>query len=275
MNEETLTDALLREFLLGKGSDEERERIENLFLTDSQARERVLGAEQDLIEDYLDDSLTPADKERFVSLYAQTDEQRRKLRITKSIMDWAVAEAPVPQPIPVEGSFWSRLFGWLRVNPMVIPVAATVMIAIVVVAVWLASRTTPYSAIERELARLNTPASMREALPQMIAKDLSPGAVRGIEQQVEIKRDGVQFVELRLSWRQRERYAKYEAKIQRVGNDESYKIPDLQALDDSPTIRIRLPTHILERGHYQVDLIGIEADGSAGLSDEYTFAVEN
>ena len=34
MKEELLTDALLREFLLGKVDEEERERIESLFLTD-------------------------------------------------------------------------------------------------------------------------------------------------------------------------------------------------------------------------------------------------
>ena len=69
MTEETLTDALLREFLLGKVNDEERERIESLFLTDSQTRERVLVLEQDLIEDYLEDSLTEEDKERFLIVF--------------------------------------------------------------------------------------------------------------------------------------------------------------------------------------------------------------
>ena len=58
MKEESITDALLREFLLGKINDEERERIEDLFLTDSQTKERVLALEQDLIEDYLENSLT-------------------------------------------------------------------------------------------------------------------------------------------------------------------------------------------------------------------------
>src|SRR5690349_311562 len=93
MKEERLTDALLREFLLGKTNDEERERIESLFLSDSQTRERVLALEQDLIEDYLEDNLTQEDKERFLSRFAQTEDQRRTLRITKSIKDWAVTEA--------------------------------------------------------------------------------------------------------------------------------------------------------------------------------------
>ena len=271
MREEILTDALLREFLLGKVSDDDRERIENLFLTDSQAHERVLAAEQDLIEDYLEESLTSADEERFVSLYAQTDEQRRKLRITKSIIDWAVAEAPVIQP-PVNASFWSRLRGWLRANPMVVPVTATIMIAIVVVAAWLASRTGRQSAaIEQELAQLNTPASLRQALPNMVSKDLWPVATRSGEQQVEINRAGIQYVELRLPWVQTERFSKYEATLLRDGK-EDLTIHDLEPPGDGP-IRIRVTTQMLHRGQYRIELCGIAADGTAGPPEEYVFLV--
>lgn len=76
MKEESMTDALVREFLLGKLADEERERIESLYLTDPQTRERVLTLEEELIEEYLEGSLTKADNERFLARYAQTGEQR-------------------------------------------------------------------------------------------------------------------------------------------------------------------------------------------------------
>ena len=76
MKEDSVTDALLREFLLGKLADADRERMEGLFLTDSATRERVLALEQDLVDDYLEDGLSQGDKVRFVSRYARTDEQR-------------------------------------------------------------------------------------------------------------------------------------------------------------------------------------------------------
>ncbi|HEU4713659.1 MAG TPA: hypothetical protein VFS76_18985 [Pyrinomonadaceae bacterium] len=92
MKDESVSDASLRQFLLGKMNDDERERIESLFLTDPVMRERVLAVEQDLIEDYLEDALSVSDREEFVLRYAQTAEQQRKLRITKSIKEWAIAE---------------------------------------------------------------------------------------------------------------------------------------------------------------------------------------
>src|SRR5262245_49087792 len=106
MKEEQVTDALLREFLLGKLADEDRERIEDLFLTDAQFKERVLALEQDLIDDYLEDCLSQEEKERFLARYAQTDEQRRQLRITRAIRDWAVREARALDPARSQMSAW-------------------------------------------------------------------------------------------------------------------------------------------------------------------------
>src|SRR5689334_14757240 len=110
MKEESITDASLRKFLLGKLADKELERVENLYLTDSQTRDRVLALEQDLIEDYLEDSLGEEDKERFLTRYATTDEQRLKLRITKSIKNWAVTEAAASSSTAaITVSIWGRL----------------------------------------------------------------------------------------------------------------------------------------------------------------------
>ena len=279
MKKETVSDASLRAFLLGNVDDDERERIENLFLTDSQERERVLCAEQDLIEDYLEDSLTSEDKQRFIALYAQTPEQRQKLRISKSIKDWAIREtAALPQATGTNVSMWTRLRAWSWLKPVfVIPVAVATMIAIVVAVVWLNSRerNRRHFAIEQELAQLNTPSSLRETLPGTVSRDLSSGAVRGAEQQSEIKKSAdIRFIELHLPWAPTERYPSYQAEIKRVGNDESFTIPDLKGANDRTyAVRLKLPAHMLDRGRYQIRLSGINADGATGLVEEYFFTV--
>src|SRR5215510_6011882 len=174
MNDESIDDAFLREFLLGKVNDEERGRIEDLFLIDPQAKERVLGVEQDLIEDYLEGTLTTPDRERFVLRYAQTAEQRRRLRITKSIKDWAMAEAASSAPAKTSGGFRA----WFGFRPaFVIPIAATAMIVIVVAALWFTRRN---SAFEQELAQLNAASSVREG---PVSLELSPITPRGTESQ--------------------------------------------------------------------------------------------
>jgi len=273
MKEETVTDAALRQFLLGDVDDEERQRIESLFVTDALSRERILTAEQDLVEEYLEEALTPADKKKFLIQFGSTPAQRRKLRITKSIKDWANRESKVATSAT---TFWGRLSARLGLKPMfVIPIAATAVLAIVIALVWLNSRIDErnrQAALNQELARLNEPASLRETPAGLISLTLRPGSVRGSEAQQElVKAPDTQTVELRLVWTQKERYPGYRAVIRRVSSNESFDLPVLHAENDGNRIRLRIPARLLTRGVYRVELTGIAADGSISPSEEYQF----
>lgn len=278
MKEERITDASLREFLLGNIAEEEQERIENLFLTDPHTRERVLAIEQELIDDYLEDNLSEGDKERFVSLFAQTGEQRRKLRITKSITGWAATEASAPRAVAAKASIWSRLGSRLRLKPVfVVPIA---VIVVIVLAIFLVSRFMEqrrHSAIELELAQLNSAASLREVPPQMSSLELRPVSVRSGERQTEFKPSSdVRVVELRLPWVQKQSYSKYHVEVHRVGDDEVFTIPDLQTENESRNlIRMRLSADVLKRGHYLISVRGVADDGVLGSPEEYSFAVSD
>jgi hypothetical protein len=289
MTKDLMTDAVLREFLLDRLNDAEREEIEDLFLTDPQAKDRVLIAEQDLIEDYLEDNLTEADKERFLALHAQTGEQTEKLLNTKSIKDWALSGQRLSQTATAGRgatlSIWHRFSKRLGVKPIyLVPIAVTIVIAIVLAIVWGNSRIEQrkHLAVEQELAQLNSPTSLRETPPAMISLELEPGTVRGVEPQPEFQlRAGTQTVELRLRWTPRERYSTYQAEVRNVGDDKSFTLRNLQPdnnnilrnNDIAHAIRLRLPTHILRRGHYTIRLTGITPDGNPALTQEYNFAV--
>jgi hypothetical protein len=277
VKEEILPDALLREFLLGKVGDEERVRIESLFLTDPEAREKILVIEQELTEDYLEDSLSAEDREKFLSRYGQTAAQLQQLRITRAIKDWAVRENASVQTVPNKLSIWSRLRARLRLKPaLVIPIAVTAMIAIVVAGIWLNSRM-KRAALEQELAQLNSPASLHEIPQQMVSLHLSPGAVRSTEPIIVLKRSAASaIVELNLPWIQKDRYPTYEAEIRPVGGAKLLTMPNLQAENDARYgIRFRFPARVLTRGQYQVRLSGIDADGAAATTEEYAFIVED
>jgi hypothetical protein len=279
MKEET-TDALLREFLLGRLDDDTQERLESLFLIDPLLRERVLVIEQELVEDYLEDSLSQEDKKTFVSRYAQTNEQQRQLRITKSIKDWAAKEARTRLAPTATVSAWSQLWMRLRFKPaLVFSIAVTIVIAIVLAVIWLNSQRErrKHLAAEQELTQLNSPDSMREIPPQMISRELRPVTFRSIEPQTEVNPlPGIRIVELRLPWIQKKRYSTYEAEIRRLHGDESFTIRNLQAESDGENlIRVRLPIHILSRGQYQIHLRGIAIDHTLSPAEEYSFVMSN
>ena len=244
MNDETVTDALLREFLLGKVTDDVRKRVEGLFVTEPEMCERVLAVEQDLIEDYLEGTLRADDAERFVARYAQTAEQRRKLRITKSIKDWAMTEAKAGQTAPAAVSR-----RWLK-PAFVVPVAALVLVVIVLAASWISKRV-EHSAIERELAQLNSPSVTTVANVQ---RELLPVTVRSAEPEAQLSPLASGVVELRLLLIREERAASYTATIRRVGSSESYTVANLSPTSDGKTIRLLLPAHLLTRGLWQITL---------------------
>lgn len=278
MKEEPVTDALLRQFLLGQVDDEQRQRIEGLFITDRLSRERVEAAEEELIDDYLDDCLAPADRESFLLRYANTPQLQRKIRIAQSIREWAMKNAVVTPVAPPVISIWSRLRERLWVKPaLIIPIAATLIVGILIAGIWLNNRreqNRQHLAVEQELRRLNTPASLNETPSKMPLLTLTPVSLRSIEAQPElITGVDTQLVELRLRWIQKERYPTYRAVVHRLSDNQSFTIPDLRGDGEGNLIRVRLRADIFTRGSYRVELTGVVADGTSGITEEYRFVV--
>lgn len=288
MKDEFVTGVEITRFLLGEVDDEERQRLESLFVSDPKSREKILIAENDLIDDYLEDCLTASDRDKFLAQYGDTPQQRRKLRIARSIKEYALAEAMLTQTttsaIPKWRTFLSSLSSLGPRRPMLfIPIAATLTIACVVAVVWLvqlnsrrAQENSRRVAIERELTDLNAPSSLREVGPQMFSIVLPPVSVRSVEPQAELTpRTDIRVVELQLLWTQKEQYASYRAVLRRVGNTEQFTIPNLQVekISGGSAVRVRLPAHILTRGLYQVSVSGVAGDGAPGQVEEYTFTV--
>ena len=278
MKEEPVSDTLLRQFLLGNVDDQERQRLESMFVTGALSRERVMAAEQHLMDDFLEDSLTPKDRERFLAQYGETPAEQRKFRIAKSIQDWAVSGADVSAVGAGAGSRRSGLFGraWLR-PVVVVPIAAVVLIAIIFIVATLRNsweKRNRYLAMQQELVRLNTPSMLRE--PSVPPVTLKPGAVRSAaEGEAEVTRPAdSEFVELRLVWTQKERFPSYQATVRRFEEDESFTIPNLQ-LDSGDVIRLRLPRGFLTRGLYQIEVSGMSANSTTGPTEEYNFVVKD
>ena len=283
MKDEVVSDALLRQFLLGKLDEEETQRIERLLFTDSAMRERVLIAEQELAEEYLEDSLSPADRNSFLLYYAQTPGQQRKLRIAKSIKDWAIEEAARSESEVTNAALvkpstsWSRLRDRIRLRPLfIVPIAVLAIVVIVFLAVlftrWMEQRR--FAALEQQIAILNSASGLREVPPRSDPLTLKPLTVRSAESAAELKpRADVPVPEVRLLLTGKERYPTYQVFITRFGHDRAITLSNVGPESDGKTIRLRIPNEILTRGVYQIQVSGRAADGSLSASEEYQFTV--
>ena len=271
MKEEPVTDPMVRQFLLGKVDEEERQRIESLFITDPEIKERILAAEQELIDDYLDDRLTGEDRELFLLMHGATPAQQRRLRIAKSINDWIDTSTEESRPQPTV-STWERLVERFRFRPIVvIPAVATAVIAIVLALLWINAtldrRDQERAAREPRIARPKQVQGPSQALT------LSPVSVRSAESPNELlKRSDVQNVELHLAWIQPDRYPVYRAILRRVGYENPLTAGDIKPEDDG-TVVLNVPARGLTRGEYQVELTGIAPDGATGPAAVYRFTV--
>jgi hypothetical protein len=245
MNGPSRFEESLRQYLLGEVDDAERERIERRFVSDAQFNEQLLAAEQSLIDDYLEERLTSEQRETFLSQYGTSHGQRRKLRIAKSIKEYAEAHA-VDAPVDTTPNVVRR--GWFGsgAKPKLVWRVAAITIVALILAVWLQSRRNEPDAqrlaIERELALLNDPSRLREALPGMATLSVAPITLRNVEPQALVTlRPEIRVLELHLLQVQNES-TKYRAVLQKGSGSEQFRFPEIQAAhNNSRVIRLRVP----------------------------------
>lgn len=277
MKEEFVTDAEIRQFLLGSVDDSERQRIESLFMSDAEFNQRVIIAEDDLIEDYLENSLAPMDSDKFLAQYGHAPEEQRRLRIRTSIREYAVSEGKLGQTPPAIAKRRAFLSQLTPRNPRLFLIAATITIVCIIVILWLVRSNNQRVTIERELAELNARPDLRTNPSQVVSLALRPVSIRSVGPEIKLTpRADIRVVELDLLWIQKEQYANFYVLVRRVGTNEEFRVSGLH-IERSPTsgnsIRVRLSSYLLRDGLYQVTLTGVGPDGAASKGEEYTFVV--
>jgi hypothetical protein len=276
MRNEMVSEERLRQFLLAEVDDEERQRIESLYITDSLSRDVVIDAEEQLIDDYFDDRLTAAERQKFLSQYTETDLQRRRLRITESVRDWAEKHgSPVVASEKSSTSGFSGLWTRLQLRPVFLFPLTTAIVALLVLAgIWLFRNggATDHLAIQQQIQQLNAASDSTVRVPVAVSLSLPPVAVRSSEPKPEIAaQPGV--AELRLLWIRKQQYPAFRALIRRVANKESFNVNNLHS-DEEKRIVLKLPIGTLVRGSYTIELNGVDEDGNDGVSEEYGFRLK-
>lgn len=297
MREITDDDRLMRRFLLGQLEEEERERLEKLFLTDPGVREGLLMTENDLIEDYWEGSLLEDDRRDFLAQFLANPAQRRKVRIAKSIKTFVNNETPslasrdeeeVLASDPKRHKDVNGPMLWRLTNPFVfVPLAAALACAIAIGGVWLfqvkrsnsrrAEEQARQTAIERELADLNAqPGNTRPGSDTLVLSTLlSPISLRSLEPSASVSlATNPKVVEVWLLPVGNE-YQTYRAILQKASGAERFTISNLRIENRSgnKAIRVRIPVHLLTTGVYKLQLNGVTSDGKFDDVGEYNFVV--
>jgi methionine-rich copper-binding protein CopC len=317
MAEVTTEDLRMKQFLLAELGEKEREELEQRVLTEAGIRDKLLMAEDDLIEEYLEGSLKGEQRERFLRQFLSIPHQRHKLRTAKSLRRFARGEANIDavlveshvlseaniDTVPMEPRKISEAelhtvpiepqINTVRIKPerltrplvlplhrrllMYAPIAAVVLVAVIVGTVWYATYRTNESkrqAIERELAELNASGKPNLPADQISTLIVSPMSTTSVVTRISSTFKGP-ILELWLLPKTKP-IERYNALLQKMDSPNQVQISTLQLHDRAggKAIRLRIPTRLLTPGVYRVQLNGLSSDGRVVETDEYSFKIE-
>src|SRR5437773_5424980 len=138
MNKDVQSDAVLKQYLLGEISDEERDQIERRYLANKDFFDQLLAVEDDLVDEYVRGELSVSEREQFERKLLATPGQREKLRqarcLLESIRAHRMEQTRAKKRQPAKATRWISIFGTKRIPAFA---GAFVVLLLFIGAVWL------------------------------------------------------------------------------------------------------------------------------------------
>src|SRR5687768_13241308 len=88
---------LIRQYLLGVLDEQQQEQLEQRVITSSDYKQEVLITEEELLEDFVNGTLSPHERELFLKRYSSSPTHVRKVAIAKALAAYA-GDHPIPVP---------------------------------------------------------------------------------------------------------------------------------------------------------------------------------
>src|SRR5689334_10519370 len=103
-------EAELRRYLLGELTLEERVLVEERLFLDSEYMQLAEALKDELVDEYANRDLTPAERQQFESHFLARPAHRDDLKIAEALKRYIASETePAVVVQPVQPSFWSSL----------------------------------------------------------------------------------------------------------------------------------------------------------------------
>jgi CHAT domain-containing protein len=94
MAHENQDDGLIRRYLLGRLGEDEREQLEEKMLADNEVFNRVLLAEDEMVEDYVNGELPESDRAEFEASFLSTPEGRKQVTYARALSEYVKDASP-------------------------------------------------------------------------------------------------------------------------------------------------------------------------------------
>jgi len=270
---------LMRRYLLGAVDEGEREQVEERFFSDPEYHAELLGSEEDLVGDYLENNLSVEDRNLFRTHYLATPQKLQSVQLTAALLRYcSTAEAETTRPEAFADSNrqsrarQSSVRTW-RFAYAAVAIAALITVSVTLTLIFRKTRGPTESDISRELRELNSPHSAGKTPGTSII--LLPVTLRGEGESSKLSlRPGTEVVQLILVL-PRDDYPAYTIIIQRDDDAKPLTVDDLPAANTAAgkALSLKLPARFMGSQDYAFEVKGLTPDGTLKSVAEYTLKV--
>jgi methionine-rich copper-binding protein CopC len=257
-----MTDERIIAYLLEELPEEELEQFEDECFAQENWPAQVDLAEEDLIDAYLRDELTPEQRQRFERNYLTTEARQERVMLAVALLrhvDEHQTDAKVTVAGPTTELTWADRFHafWSSQTWALRAVAALALVTIIASTLWLS------------LSRAPSPQTFATLTLTISASNRAEGAQAG-QVNLPLSADALR-ISLTLP-EQLPRAARYRVELV---NDNGETKPLEVAGQDAQTVTVVIPAAQLARGQYALRLFAITADGTEQrINGNYFFNVQ-
>ena len=176
-------------YLLGELPEADQSQVELRLIKDPGFLKETRSVENDLIDDYLDDTLTAENRRLFEEVFVKTPYRQEKIAFAKNL-ETVLSETAAPVPVAPEriNAGWAATFRSLRLSPYFLRYAAAILlVAMTIVSFWLyADR----NRVRRELVqsqaekvRRDNEAVVAQSRTEEVSKQLEAERVARLQQE--------------------------------------------------------------------------------------------
>lgn len=264
---------VLRRYLLGELDQQMMDQVTARMLRDKDYAERVLTAEDNLIDDYVFEGLSERELESFNSSFLINDERRKKITIART-MEVYLGERAEQQPIHGArglAEIWHHSVRFIQSHKLAVALSVLVVLTLGLLVPLVLNSLAPGRAIspinaqrsdlELRIAALNErsnerPSTQVTLLPVILRESSTIS-------KLQVGKD-TQVIGISLQLPPGNRYERYRTVVQRVEGGEPFNV-DLRP-DDGGILTFKLTTDMLPLGDYEIQLMGIHANGTSDLA---------
>lgn len=271
-------ESVIRQYLLGQLNDDDREQIEQRLITDRNFMEETLMVEEELLEDYVSQTLAPPERELLLKNYLTAPLQKEKLKIARALEKYA-SQPSLRTPRVISSESWvRRLLQTLRVHSGLIELSWAALVLVVLIGTWWIVRTWrgDRNGLQAELIQLNGPNSSVLEDGSTIAQVIFPPLnLRETGRSVTLTITGqTQVVQLRIP-QVSDQQRRYQAILKDSNGQQLARVSDLRIreIKNEPMVVLQFPAKLFQTADYVVTIGELSSTGGLDNVADYSFRV--